>query len=442
MLSAPALAQERDPALAPRLAYVITNDAQVDSVSRMGLAGLSDFVTRRTAATLADPAGVVPGRDDLAFYPLLYWPITPDADAPDGAAIAALNEYMAHGGIILIDTRNGGSGEGFADGADAALTRLAKGLAVPPLAALTPTHVLGRAFYLLQDFPGRFTGDTVWVQRDQDRSNDSVSPVIIGGHDWAAAWAVDAQGRNPYATIPGGARQRTLAYRFGVNLVMYALTGAHPGHPGAAGAVKLETALAALRFDPTLPLPILAALAALCQSYHGVICSDAAHVQTDECGAPEFFSNGSKLLVAPSTNGKLTPEAIRAIATNRKDIHFPKPRVVTITQPTETGLIYSLDEVKAISAVCRDLGLSLHMDGSRFANACAGLGCTPADITWRAGVDVLCFGGTKNGIAVGEAIIFFNRKLAEDFDYRCKQAGQLASKMRFLSAPWVRMLES
>jgi len=184
------------------------------------------------------------------------------------------------------------------------------------------------------------------------------------------------------------------------------------------------------------------ALAALCQSYHGVICSDAAHVETDECGAPEFFSNGSKLLVAPSTNGKLTPEAIRAIATNRNDIHFPKPRVVTITQPTETGLIYSLDEVKAISAVCHDLGLSLHMDGSRFANACAGLGCTPADITWRAGVDVLCFGGTKNGIAVGEAIIFFNRKLAEDFDYRCKQAGQLASKMRFLSAPWVRMLES
>jgi hypothetical protein len=228
-LSGPAMAQERDAALATRLAYVVTNDAQVDQVSRMGLAGLSDFVTRRTAATLADPAGVVPGKDDLAFYPLLYWPIIPDADVPDGAAIAALNDYMAHGGIILIDTRNGGSGEGFADGADAALTRIAKGLAVPPLAALTPTHVLGRAFYLLQDFPGRFTGDTVWVQRDQDRSNDSVSPVIIGGHDWAAAWAVDAQGRNPYATIPGGARQRTLAYRFGVNLVMYALTGNYKG---------------------------------------------------------------------------------------------------------------------------------------------------------------------------------------------------------------------
>lgn len=184
------------------------------------------------------------------------------------------------------------------------------------------------------------------------------------------------------------------------------------------------------------------ALASLCQSYHSVICSDVAHVETDECGAPEFFSNGSKLLVAPCVGGKLTPEAIRAIATNRNDIHFPKPRVVTVTQPTETGQVYSLDELRAISAVCRELGLSLHMDGARFANACASLKCSPADISWRTGVDVLCFGGTKNGMAAGEAILFFNPKLAEDFDYRCKQAGQLASKMRFLSAPWVGMLGS
>ena len=143
--------------------------------------------------------------------------------------MAALNDYMAHGGIILIDTRNAGSGEGFAAGADAALPRIAADLAIPPLAPLTTQHVLARSFYLLQDFPGRYTGGTVWVQRDQDRSNDSVSPVIIGGNDWAAAWAVDAQGRNPYATIPGGARQRTIAYRFGVNLVMYALTGNYKG---------------------------------------------------------------------------------------------------------------------------------------------------------------------------------------------------------------------
>ncbi|MFC4167499.1 threonine aldolase family protein [Teichococcus aestuarii] len=184
------------------------------------------------------------------------------------------------------------------------------------------------------------------------------------------------------------------------------------------------------------------ALAALCQSYHSVICAEAAHVETDECGAPEFFSNGSKLLVAPASGGRLTPHAIRTLATARGDIHYPKPRAVTITQPTETGEVYSLAEIRAIAAECRALGLRLHMDGARFANACASLGCTPAEMTWQAGVDVLCFGGTKNGMAVGEAVIFFNRALAEDFDYRCKQAGQLASKMRFLAAPWVGMLES
>lgn len=184
------------------------------------------------------------------------------------------------------------------------------------------------------------------------------------------------------------------------------------------------------------------ALASLCQSYHGVICCDQAHVETDECGAPEFFSNGSKLLIAPSTDGKLSPESIRDLATKRQDIHYPKPRVVTITQPTETGRIYSLSELQAISAACKTHGLCLHMDGARFANACASLGCTPAEMTWKSGVDVLCFGGTKNGMAVGEAVLFFDRKLAADFDYRCKQAGQLASKMRFLSAPWVGMIET
>jgi threonine aldolase len=184
------------------------------------------------------------------------------------------------------------------------------------------------------------------------------------------------------------------------------------------------------------------ALASLCQSYHGVICCDQAHVETDECGAPEFFSNGSKLLVAASTEGKLTPEAIHDLATKRQDIHYPKPHAVTITQPTETGRVYSLDELAAISGMCKRHKLSLHMDGARFANACASLGCSPAELTWKRGVDVLCFGGTKNGMAVGEAVLFFDRKQAEDFDYRCKQAGQLASKMRFLSAPWVGMLDS
>ncbi len=232
MLLAPgahALDSNPNPALATRLGYITTGDAQLDGVSRAGLEGLSEYVNRRTAATLVEPDAVEPGKTDLSFYPLLYWPISADAQQLDVAQAAALNDYMSRGGIILIDTRDSGSGAGFAPGADSALQRVARGLVIPPLAPLTTEHVLARAFYLLQDFPGRYTGDTVWVQRDQDRTNDSVSPVIIGGNDWASAWAIDDSGRNPYAVIPGGSRQRTIAYRFGVNLVMYALTGNYKG---------------------------------------------------------------------------------------------------------------------------------------------------------------------------------------------------------------------
>jgi threonine aldolase len=183
------------------------------------------------------------------------------------------------------------------------------------------------------------------------------------------------------------------------------------------------------------------ALSALCQSYHSVICHEVAHVQTDECGGPEFFSNGSKLLTAGGDNGKLTPESVLDVICRRSDIHYPKPRVVTMTQSTEVGTVYQLDEIRAIADLAHQHGLRVHMDGARFANAVASLGVEPADITWRVGVDVLCFGGTKMGLPVGEAVVFFDRKLAEDFDYRCKQAGQLASKMRFLSAPWLGVLE-
>jgi hypothetical protein len=229
--AAPAGAEAEDaaPALATRLAYIVTGDPGMDDTLRTGLVGLSDYVNRRTAAALAEPAGVVPGRDDLALYPLLYWAVAPDAPAPDARAAAALNEFMRNGGIILFDTRDEGSGEGYAPGARAALRRVTRDLAVPPLAPVPEDHVLKRAFYLLSDLPGRFAGGTVWVARDVDRANDSVSPVIIGGHDWASAWAIDARGQNPFAVVPGGARQRTLAYRFGANLVMYALTGNYKG---------------------------------------------------------------------------------------------------------------------------------------------------------------------------------------------------------------------
>ncbi len=188
------------------------------------------------------------------------------------------------------------------------------------------------------------------------------------------------------------------------------------------------------------------ALASMCQSYHSVICTPVAHVETDECGGPEFFSNGSKLLVAEGQSdaaklGKLTPEAIESLVTKRSDIHYPRPKVVSITQATELGTVYSVDEVRAISWAAKKHQLKLHMDGARFANAVAHLGCSPADITWKAGVDVLCFGGTKNGLPVGEAVVFFDRQLSQDFAWRVKQAGQLASKMRFISAPWVGLLE-
>jgi threonine aldolase len=183
------------------------------------------------------------------------------------------------------------------------------------------------------------------------------------------------------------------------------------------------------------------ALASCCQSYHSILCHELAHVETDECGAPEFFSNGTKVLVLPGENGRISPAEIERTVKKRSDIHFPKPRAVSVTNSTEVGTVYTPDELKAIWAKTKSLGLKLHMDGARFANAVASLGCKPKEITWQAGVDVLCFGGTKNGMAVGEAVVFFNREMANEFEWRCKQAGQLASKMRFLSASWVGMLK-
>ena len=182
-------------------------------------------------------------------------------------------------------------------------------------------------------------------------------------------------------------------------------------------------------------------LAALCQSYHSVLCHELAHIGTAECGAPEFFANGSKILLLPGANGKIFPADVEHAVQRRSDIHYPKPRVLSLTQVTEVGTVYSPAELRSLTEAARRLGLRVHMDGARFANAVASLGVAPKEITWQAGVDVLCFGGSKNGIALGEAVVFFNRDLAAEFDYRCKQGGQLASKMRFLSAPWVGMLK-
>jgi len=182
------------------------------------------------------------------------------------------------------------------------------------------------------------------------------------------------------------------------------------------------------------------ALASLCQPYHSVICHESAHIETDECGAPEFFSSGSKVLLAAGADAQIDPAEVHRLVTRRTDIHYPKPKALSLTQATELGTVYRPDAIAALTEAARERDMRIHMDGARFANAVASLGCAPGDISWRAGVDVLCLGGTKNGIGTAEAVIFFDRSLSAEFAYRCKQAGQLASKMRYLSAPWARML--
>lgn len=183
-------------------------------------------------------------------------------------------------------------------------------------------------------------------------------------------------------------------------------------------------------------------LASLCASYHSILCHRHAHLETDECGGPEFFSGGTKVLLVGGDQGRVDVEALGEAVQRRTDIHFPKPRALSLTQATELGTVYDVAHLERLGEAARSLGLRVHMDGARFANAVAHLGVAPKELTWRIGVDVLCFGGTKNGMPVGEAVVFFDRALAEDFAWRCKQAGQLASKMRFISAPWFGMLET
>jgi len=182
------------------------------------------------------------------------------------------------------------------------------------------------------------------------------------------------------------------------------------------------------------------ALAQLCQPFHSIICHRLAHIQTDECGAPEFFTGGSKLVLVDSDNGKVQTDRVQAILADEHGVHSHKPRVISITQATELGTVYSCDEISVISEFARTNDLLVHMDGARFANALASLNCAPKAVTWQAGVDVLCLGGTKNGVGAGELVVFFRRELARDFEYRVKQMAQLGSKTRFLAAPWLALL--
>lgn len=209
--------------LATSLAYVRTGNSQVDEMSRAGLAGLSVIVNRRTAAELADPVGIDAASDELSFYPLIYWPIVGAAAPPSATAADKLRTYMAYGGTLLFDIRTRTSADDSANRLTS-LRGIAEALDIPTLSPVPPEHVLGRAYYLLADFPGRWQGP-VWIERVSEQDNDGVASVIAGGNDWAGAWAMDNFNRPLLPVVPGGEMQREQAFRFGINLVMYTLTG-------------------------------------------------------------------------------------------------------------------------------------------------------------------------------------------------------------------------
>jgi hypothetical protein len=210
--------------LETRLAYLVTGAAETDRMSEAGLHGLTLVVNRRTAAELASPAGVNPETDELAFYPLIYWPLPEGGRNLSPIAVRRLVGYMRHGGTIVFDSRSRMGGDERAD-----LRKLARALDLPPLIPVPTDHVLRRSYYLLADMPGRWTGGTVWVQSQGEHVNDGVTAVIAGSNDWAGAWAVDEAMRPLLAVVPDGERQREAAYRFGINLVIHVLTGNYKG---------------------------------------------------------------------------------------------------------------------------------------------------------------------------------------------------------------------
>lgn len=240
---APAQAQGDGAAIAATsevvLAHVLTGDARLDAVAQAGLRGLSQVLFQRTSVEPADPISVNLETDEISFFPFLYWPITTDQPLPSDEAYAKLNRYLRTGGMILFDTRDADTARfGGTSPNGRKLQQLARPLDIPPLEPVPEDHVLTRTFYLLQDFPGRFASRDVWVEAapaDATQAegmpfrnlNDNVTPVVIGGNDWAAAWAIDTDGRRMFPVGRGyaGERQREIAYRFGINLIMHVLTG-------------------------------------------------------------------------------------------------------------------------------------------------------------------------------------------------------------------------
>ncbi len=182
------------------------------------------------------------------------------------------------------------------------------------------------------------------------------------------------------------------------------------------------------------------AIGSFCSAHHSVLCHRHSHVESDECNAPGFLNQGLRIVTVEGENGKIDLPNLQEGLRGRRDFHASQPRVVSLTNTTELGTLYRANEIAELANLAKRSGLAVHVDGARFANAVASAGCTPAELSWKAGVDVLVLGGTKNGLAFGEAVVFFHSQDAADFMYRMKQSGQLASKMRFLAAQWLGLL--
>jgi hypothetical protein len=208
-----------------RLAYNTTVDIEVVDLTKHGLVGLSEILRNRTSVEPADPVGLDLEKDEPRLYPLIYWAITPSQPALSPRAAAALDRYLRTGGILFIDTRDQQMTFDRPAGGNPDLKRLLSGVEIPPLVAMPPEHVLTKAFYLLSDVPGRWTGGKLWIEPGGGRVNDGVTTVIIGSNDYIGAWAADQRGRGIMPVSPGGETQREMSYRVGVNLVMHALTG-------------------------------------------------------------------------------------------------------------------------------------------------------------------------------------------------------------------------
>lgn len=232
--------------------------------------------------------------------------------------------------------------------------------------------------------------------------------------------------------------------------MMAANTGRVSGYDGDAWSQRLHDAFSDFFETPVRAYAVSSgtaanclALSVMCPPWGSIICHEEAHIERDECGAPEFFTGGAKLTLARGALAKITPETFaHSLAHFHPMVHMVQPKVLSLTQATELGCVYTVDEVAALCAAARARGMQVQMDGARFANALVHLGCAPADITWRAGVDVMSFGAIKNGGMNAEAVIFFNPDQSADFEYRRKRGGHLFCKGRYLSAQLLAYLET